>query len=115
MTAHSLRMTSDQPQSHLWFNQIRGREVQFQPPVNTAEDNLAFQSRLLAFGYHTQPMTSDQQFIGSAFSKHVRTQHGVRYDNGVQPVHSDSLDRMQVFQRLAVFIDECHVPANISD
>ena len=59
-------------------------------------------------------MTRDQQFIGSAFSKHVRTYHGARYDNGVQAIHGDGLDWVQILQRFAVFIRERHVPANIS-
>ena len=59
-------------------------------------------------------MTRNQQFIGSAFSKHVPTQHSVRYDNGVQPVHGNGLAWVQILQRFAVFTCERHVPANIA-
>src|SRR5215472_17720314 len=106
------RVKRRQDSAHLRF--VLPVEVQFQPTMNASEDNLRFQLRLSAVGCETQTVTRDQQFVGSAFSKHIRTQHGVRYDNGVQTVHSNGLDWVQILQWFAVFTSESNVATNIS-
>jgi len=56
----------------------------------------------------------DQEFVRSPFPKHVDTHEGSRYDDSVQPIHSDGFDWMQILQRQAVIARERHVSTYIA-
>jgi len=83
--------------------------------VNTAKQHLRFQEGSLAIDWLTWSMLRYQQFVGSFLAQHLDSHQHWRNHNRMKSVHADRFDRMQIFDRLTIFLGEGHVSPKVSN
>ena len=88
-------------------------QIQLKATVNSTEQDVRLQKRLLAFAGYTGQMLRNQQFVGSSLTNHLDSYQDCRHYDRVKSVHADRFHGMQALDWPSVWLGKGDVSTEV--
>jgi len=83
--------------------------------MHSSEQNLTLQGRATAVFSLANAVARDEEFVRAPRPQHFHPQQEGGDHHGMNSIHPDGINGMEISQRFAIFAGECHVVAHLTN